>query len=523
MCAGILLCASISTAATISVSAGGDLQAALSNAQPGDTVALARGAVFTGSFTLPQKGGSSLITVRTTGDNDLPGDGQRIGPSNSSQLARIQAGSSGPAIQTAQGAHHWKLMLLEIAGNGGSDLVTLGDGSGAQSQLSQVPHDLVIDRVYIHGDATKGQKRGIGLNSASTTITGSYISDIKANGQDSQAICGWNGPGPYTISNNYLEAAGENVLFGGSDPSIQNLVPSDITITGNLMSKQVAWRSQNWVVKNLVEMKNARRVEISGNTFQYTWQGGQTGYAVLFTVRNQDGHCPWCEVDHVTFEQNVVQHASAGIQILGYDNNNPSLQTQAIVIRNNLFADIDSQNWGGNGYFATITGGPRDIVIDHNTIISDHGSGVLQLDGPVVQQFTFTNNLAKANAYGIIGTSHGIGNDSISAFLPASTITMNVLAGASANSYPASNAFPTPAQFEAQFVSYATGDYRLAPSSPWHSIGTDGLDLGAIFGAQAAVTAAPAPPPAASAGQTTTSAATPSGTLTPDDRPSLRN
>src|SRR5665213_140396 len=99
---------------------------------------------FCGSVKLPQKGGSSLITVRTTGDNDLPGDGQRIGPSNSSQLARIQAGSSGPAIQTAQGAHHWKLMLLEIAGNGGSDLVTLGDGSGAQSQLSQVPPALVI-------------------------------------------------------------------------------------------------------------------------------------------------------------------------------------------------------------------------------------------------------------------------------------------------------------------------------------------------------------------------------------------
>ena len=521
VCAGILLCASISTASTISVSSGGDLQAALTNAQPGDTILLARGAVFTGSFTLPNKGGSSVITVRTNGDNDLPGDGQRISPSNSSQLARIQAGSSGPAIQTAQGAHHWKLMLLEIAGNGGSDLVTLGDGSGAQSQLSQVPHDITFDRVYIHGDATKGQKRGIGLNSASTTITGSYISDIKANGQDSQAICGWNGPGPYTISNNYLEAAGENVLFGGSDPSIPNLVPTDITITGNLMSKQTAWRSQNWVVKNLLEMKNARRVEITGNTFQYTWVGGQTGYAILFTVRNQDGHCPWCQVDHVTFEQNVVQHASAGMQILGYDNDNPSLQTQAIVVRNNLFADIDNQNWGGNGYFATITGGPRDVTIDHNTIISDHGSGVLQFDGPVVQQFKFTNNLAKANAYGIIGTSHGVGNDTISAFLPASTITMNILAGASARSYPAGNAFPTTAQFESQFVSYSGGDYRLVAASPWHSIGTDGLDLGAIFGAPTAAAAAPAAPPAPSGGQAAAAPTRP-GTTLADERPWLQ-
>ena len=28
----------------------------------------------------------------------------------------------------------------------------------------------------------------------------------------SQAIGGWNGPGPYVISNNFLEAAGENVM-----------------------------------------------------------------------------------------------------------------------------------------------------------------------------------------------------------------------------------------------------------------------------------------------------------------------
>ena len=43
-----------------------------------------------------------------------------------------------------------------------------------------------------------------------TTITGSYIAEIKAPSQDSQAIAGWNGPGPYTITNNYLEAASEN-------------------------------------------------------------------------------------------------------------------------------------------------------------------------------------------------------------------------------------------------------------------------------------------------------------------------
>src|SRR2546430_177165 len=145
VCAGLCLSASVSTASTISVAAGGDLQAAINNAQPGDTIALARGATFTGGHVLPDKGGATRLTIRTAGDNDLPGAGGRISPDNASQLAKIRS-NGGPAVQTAPGAHHWTLQLVEIAGVGGNDLVLLGDGSGAQSQLSQVPHDLVIDR-----------------------------------------------------------------------------------------------------------------------------------------------------------------------------------------------------------------------------------------------------------------------------------------------------------------------------------------------------------------------------------------
>ena len=59
---------------------------------------------------------------------------------------------------------------------------------------------------------------------------------------DTQAIGGWNGPGPYLIENNYLEAAGENVMFGGADPTIPNLVPSDITLRLNHLIKPRSWQ-----------------------------------------------------------------------------------------------------------------------------------------------------------------------------------------------------------------------------------------------------------------------------------------
>ena len=479
----LILCPVHARAATISVPAGGNLQQAIFSAQPGDVITLAAGATFVGNFALPPKIGDAFITIRTAGGDGLPASGDRVSPDAAPLLAKLRSGNASPAVLTQPGAHHWRLELLEIqaTANGGGDIVTLGDGSAAQSSLASVPHDLMLDRVYIHGDPVAGQKRGIALNSASTTITGCYISDIKAAGQDSQAIAGWNGPGPYAITNNYLEAAAENLIFGGADPAIPNLVPSDITISDNYLAKSVAWRGQSWTIKNLLELKNARRVIITGNTLEYTWQSGQTGYGVLFTVRNQDGSCPWCQVDHVTFQNNVLRHCAGGFQILGVDNNHPSLQTQAIVIRDNVFYDIDSQHWGGNGYFLALSGGARDVTIDHNTIIQEHASGVVQADGAPVLGFVFTNNVAMHNNYGIIGTNHGIGNDSIATYLPASVIQDNVLAGGSAGRYPSGNLFPGMPEFQAQFASFASDDYRLAASSTWRGAGTDGADLGASF------------------------------------------
>jgi hypothetical protein len=58
----------------------------------------------------------------------------------------------------------------------------------------------------------------------------------------------------------------------------------------------------------------------------------------------------------VVFEDNIVRHSAAGVNILGFDNNHPSLQRRAIVIRNNLFDDINTASWR-HGYFVQMSGG----------------------------------------------------------------------------------------------------------------------------------------------------------------------
>jgi hypothetical protein len=96
---------------------------------------------------------------------------------------------------------------------------------------------------------------------------------------DSQRLMSFNGVGPYLIQNNFLQGGAENIVFGGTDPGITNLIPSDITIVGNLIQKNLTWRGQaapyNWVIKNLFELKNAQRLLIDGNVLQYTWVSGQ--------------------------------------------------------------------------------------------------------------------------------------------------------------------------------------------------------------------------------------------------------
>jgi PKD repeat protein len=232
-------------AQTLYVPAGGNLQQALNSAQPGDTILLQEGAEFVGNFVLPVKSGVGWITVRSSApDTVLPAAGVRIRPADAPHLARLRSPNSLAALKTAAGTHHWILKYLEFAANlnGVGDILQIGDGSSAQNSLSMVPHHITLQHVFVHGDPALGQKRGIALNAALVTISDSHISDCKGVGQDTQAIAGWNGPGPFTIENNYLEGAGENVMFGGADPAIRDLVADGITFRRNYVSRPMAWR-----------------------------------------------------------------------------------------------------------------------------------------------------------------------------------------------------------------------------------------------------------------------------------------
>ena len=477
---------------TIDVPPGGDLQGALNQVQPGGTIRLASGATYTGNFKLPAKGGTSYIVITT--NTTLPPAGTRIDPSYRSRLATLKSPNTGNALNTATGASYYRIVGVAFAANvnGSGDVIALG--RDAQTTLAQVPHHIELDRVIITGDAARGQRRAIALNAAYVTIANSDIRDIKQAGEESQAIAGWNTPGPITIKNNYLEAAGENIMFGGAQINIPNLVPSDILIEGNYLTKDLEWRGTSWSVKNLLELKNARRVVIRGNIMENNWLNAQQGFAIVLTPRNSSKLTPWVTIEDVEISGNVIRSVASVFNIVGRDDTAPSRQLARLVIRDNLAYDVDSGRWGGTGTFVQMGGEPRDITIDHNTVLHTgnianfylglymNSSGVKVTAGPI-RGFVFTNNIGKHNTYGMFGSGKSTGLVSLNYYTPGYVVRRNVLASdkSVASLYPPDNFFPTVANFNAGFTDPANRDYRLVSWSPYVDAGTDGRDIGCAY------------------------------------------
>ena len=486
--AGFAISARPIHAATITVSAGGNLQSALNAAQPGDTIVLQAGASFTGPFTLPAKSATSTdyITIRTsTPDSALPSSTTRISPADSALLPKILSPGSGqPALLTANGAHHYKLIGIEFRTVDASafsyELVELGDGGSGQNSLDKVPHHLIVDHCLITAFPTQTLKRGIALQSAETTIENCYIGGFKSESQDAQAIAGWNGPGPFHIINNYLEASGENVMFGGATPGIKGLIPSDIEISHNYISKPLSWRrveqgygGVQWSVKNLLELKSAKRVLFEGNVLENCWGDVNPGYgSINLTVRGDSG--PQATIEDVTVRNNLVRHTPNGFNLLGKDDSQPSGQGRNIKIINNLFEDMDGRRWGGGGEFIKIRGMPN-VKVDHNTVLNS--GNVVWAYGDANTVFAFTNNIMQNNADGIAGQDHASGSDTLRVFFPGAIIRRNLIVGANASIYPSDNFYPTKLT-KVGLVDPEHSDYRLRPDSPYKRKATDGTDVG---------------------------------------------
>jgi hypothetical protein len=469
------------TGATHLVRAGDDLQRVLNAAAPGDLIELAAGATFTGNFVLPAKTGDAWITIRAGAGTTLPAFGQRVTPSHASTMPKLVTPNASPALATAAGAHHYRIVGVEIAAapavTTAYTLVAFGTAGSGQSTLAQVPRDLVLERAYVHGAGTLDLRRCVTLNSASTAVIDSYLAACHSRTGDSQAIVGWNGPGPFKIANNYLEGAGENVMFGGADPSVADLVPSDIEIRRNHFFKPLAWQSAGWVVKNLLEFKNARRVLVEANVLENSWAGEHSGFALFWKSVNQDGGAPWSTTSDVTFQYNVVRRVAAVLNLSGAAEAHPAVPPTRFRIAHNVFEQVGDATLPSDGkvgrlwqlYEAT------HVELAHNTGVGTT-HGVLLVGAPVSGGLVLRDNVFGGGPGIASADGRGYGTPALDYHVPGWNVRGNVVIGAPASSsaFPGGNLYPSTAS-----EGGLSSDLRVVAAPALGSATTDGLPPGA--------------------------------------------
>jgi hypothetical protein len=533
---------------TTVVNSGENLQAALNNARCGDTIHLQAGATFTGQFMFPAKSCdvNHWIIVRTSAaDSTLPAEGSRLTPcyagvswlpgrpalhctSTTNVLAKLvmPKTGSGPVL-FAPGASHYRLIGLEITRAARTGLVTALASVANGGTLNSI----VFDRVWMHGTAQDETTRGVWLGGGTyISVVDSFLTDfhcISVTGScgDSQAICGGigNGPmGPYKITNNFLEAAGENILVGGGAASA---TPTDIQVSQNHMFKPLTWmkgqpgyvggaNGNPFSVKNLLELKNAQRVLLDSNIMENTWGGfSQVGYAILLTPKNQSSLCPICQVTDITIRYNYISHMGAGMQLANgrADTGALPLNGGRYSIHDDVFDDINGTIYHGPSFFAQVSTDPgvtilHDVTINHVTAFAPKTllliGDVLSTNAPM-SNFAFTNNIVSAGAAPVwsTGTDGSLNcavhdspiitlNACFSSHIFSNNAVVATPSSAPVSTWPTHNFFPTTAT-AVEFVNYnggSGGNYQLQSSSPYKGAGTDGKDLGAdIPGVNAAI------------------------------------
>ena len=539
----------------ISVNAGGDLKSALNNAQCGDVIQLQAGATFSGRFEIPAKNCdiNHWIIIRTSApDTALPAEGQRAtpcyagvaslvgrpqyscaNPQNVMAKVETQIPGDGP-FRFASGANYYRLIGLEVtrpAGTKGPARLIIGEGTADH---------IVVDRSWLHGAPQDETRDGVTMNGmTNVAIVDSYFSDFhcisKAGGSciDSHAISGGMSntqDGPYKIEDNFLEASGQGVLFGGGPAT---LTPTDIEILGNHFFKPWQWMSGNsgyvggangnpFIVKNHLELKNAVRVLVDSNLMEDTWGGfTEDGYGIVLTPKNQhslNGNtnvCPLCQVTDVTVRYVHVAHAGGGMQLATSisgakaGGGSYALAGTRWSIHDVVLDDLSATYLGTGAAFEIANGWPTNalntVTINHVTAFPDATTHMIITGNSYANNpmygLVFTNNMVITAQFPVWNTTSK--KSCAASDVPITTIANCFLNSAFANNalvatppafppstWPAQNMFPQTVPV-VQFTNYNygnDGNYQLMPSSPYKGMGMDGKDIGAdIVGLNAAL------------------------------------
>lgn len=390
----------------IRVAANGDLLAAAESANCGDTLLLTAGASYQ-IRDLPAKkcDDSHYITIRTdTPDSRLPPEGTRITPawagvaSLPGRPAYAQP-AGGPAklmatflVKKPSGSNvgdHYRFIGIEwTAPTGGTrgEIGRLATTEGADH--------VIFDRNWFHPAEGAEMGKGVAMIRGTRFIAliNSYLSGFNCVSRsgactDASAVGGGNSPtdtpiGTLKIYNNFLEASGENILFGGANSEVN---PTDIEIRRNHLFKPMTWKQGEpgyagapngdpFIIKNHFELKSGIRVLFEANLLENCWGGfSQTGFSIAVSPKNQNDHCPKCAVTDITLRFDRIRNVGGGLIFANINagHGGASAEGARYSVHDLLVDSVhDEQDWKGQYTFALVLSNEppvHDLALDHIT------------------------------------------------------------------------------------------------------------------------------------------------------------
>ncbi len=411
----------------IRVSAKADLASALESAKCGDTLLLPAGASFEAKV-LPSKQCDErhYITVRTdTPDSKLPPEGTRISPA----WAGVSSLPGRPPY--AQPAGGPARLMATIVAARPSGVITgdhirfigiewtsdPGENIGRLVSTEGMDH-VILDRNWIHPGEGAEVGKGLGLIQGAHVIAliNSYVSGLNcvaATGKctDAAAVGGGNGDNPtgtFKIFNNFLEASGQNVFFGGGAATVN---PTDIEIRRNHLFRPMIWKEgepgyapaasgKPYIVKNNFELKNAQRLLFEANLLENSWGGfSQAGFSILLSPRNQGNKCPKCQVTDITIRFNRIRNVGSVFQISNSlsKTGGDSADGGRYSIHDLIVDNVHDRDYRGTGIFLQLLSVKpplHDVLVDHVTaFVPGALVTILNLGEAKIENVTVTHNV----------------------------------------------------------------------------------------------------------------------------------
>ncbi|MGB0110768.1 MAG: Ig domain-containing protein [Terriglobales bacterium] len=571
------------TGGVVNVTTAAQFTSALAAATCGEKITLQAGNSFSGHFTIPALAcpSNNWLWIQTSAVSSLPAEGARYSTSYTGSggvtqtvyapqfgpcyagvtalggrpqldcpstpgtyTAKLISPNSSPVLTFQANTTNIRFIGLEITRTPGtganSSLVSLGnEGTGISG--------IYFDRTWAHGDENQDETgRFLSVSGISNfAMVDSYCNNfyfisVIGTGTDSKCIAG----GDNTISstpetgmklvNNFIEASGENILFGGG-PS--NTVAGDFEIRLNLFFKPLQWNPSDpsynggisghpVIVKNLTEFKNGQRILYEGNQLINSWGGfTQIGHAFLLTPVNQNngsgGLCPLCLIQNVTARYNTANTVGSGME-LDEQSTDGSLPTGGnhYSVHDWVIDNINYSTCYGCSDGSTVTlyddlsvsssQTSQYITVNHVTFVYPSTTeytiaAAFGLSGPMgssaINNIVWTNNVMQTwgGTSNSVGGSHSTncaqgqssGTDMINACWSPYTFGGNCFVDNGSVSWPGTNVASV-ASYSALFTNYNNGDggnYTIATGSACKAAGTDGLDPGANIPKVAAVIA----------------------------------